>query len=62
MNYQIVDLSVCLINERRSGIKDQPKDVLTEKSMHEAKGDCGTGWHYLKSFFIYTEDQLINVE
>ena len=49
MNYQIVDLSVCLINERRSGIKDQPKDVLTEKSMHEAKGDYST-------FFINTDD------
>ena len=47
--WRIIDLKLFLLKE-------------PEASLHEAKGDCGTGWRYLKSFFIYTEDQLINVE
>ena len=38
------------------------KKLFLVGSLHEAKGDCGTGWHYLKYFFVYTEDQLINVD
>ena len=50
------DLASRIINLKLFLLKDP------EASLHEAKGDYGTGWHYLKSFFIYTEHKLIKVD